>query len=300
MTIRFGVSPIAWINDDMPELGGDTPLETVLGDAQQIGFTGIELGGKFPREAGALKALLDRYGLALVGGWYGSSLLERTAADEIEAMQPHLKLLQAMGTDIFVIAETSNAIHSDRSRPLSQTPRLDDSDWRQFGRRLTEVADHLASEGMRCAYHHHLGTVVERQEDLDHFLAATGPNVGLTVDTGHAALGGIDPIDVIRRYPDRVAHVHCKDIRPEVFGSLARRDGSFLDGVIDGMFTVPGDGAIDYGDVMRALAGIGYSGWIIIEAEQDPAVANPRHYGEVGLRTLERMAERAGIERMAA
>src|SRR3546814_5407656 len=141
---------------------------------------------------------------------------------------------------------------------------------------------------MRCAYHHQLGTVVERQEDLDRFLAVTGPNVGLTVDTGHARLGGIDPIEVIRRHPARVAHVHCKDIRPEVFGALVRRDGSFLDGVIDGMFTVPGDGAIDYGDVMRALAAIGYSGWIIIEAEQDPKVADPRHYGEVGLRTLER------------
>jgi inosose dehydratase len=247
-----------------------------------------------------LKALLDRYGLALVGGWYGSNLLERTAADEIEAMKPHLKLLQAMGTDIFVIAETSNAIHSDRSQPLSRTPRLEDGDWRQFGRRLTEVADYLAAEGMRCAYHHHLGTVVERQEDLDHFLAATGPNVGLTLDTGHATLGGIDPIEVIRRHPARITHVHCKDIRPEVFGALARREGSFLDGVIDGMFTVPGDGAIDYGDVMRALAGIGYSGWIIIEAEQDPAVADPRRYGEIGLRTLERAAERAGFERIAA
>jgi inosose dehydratase len=300
MTIRFGVSPIAWINDDMPELGGDTPLETVLGDAQEIGFKGIELGGKFPREAGGLKALLDRYSLALVGGWYGSNLLDRTAADEIEAMQPHLKLLQAMGTDIFVIAETSNAIHSNRSQPLSQTPRLGDGDWRQFGRRLTEVADYLAGEGMRCAYHHHLGTVVERQEDLDHFLAATGPNVGLTLDTGHATLGGIDPIEVIRRHPARITHVHCKDIRPEVFGALARREGSFLDGVIDGMFTVPGDGAIDYGDVMRALAGIGYSGWIIIEAEQDPAVADPRRYGEIGQRTLERAAERAGFERIAA
>jgi inosose dehydratase len=300
MTIRFGVSPIAWINDDMPELGGDTPLDVVLGDAQEIGFTGIELGGKFPREPGALKALLDRYGLALVGGWYGSSLLDRTAEAEIEAMQPHLRLLQAMGTDIFVIAETSNAIHSDRARPLSQTPRLNDSEWPQFGRRLTEVADYLASEGMRCAYHHHLGTVVERQEDLDRFLAVTGPAVGLTLDTGHASLGGIDPIEVIRRHPERVTHVHCKDIRAEVFGALARREGSFLDGVIDGMFTVPGEGAIDYGDVMRALAGIGYSGWIIIEAEQDPAVADPRRYGEIGLRTLERAAERAGLERIAA
>src|SRR3546814_8343938 len=140
-------------------------------------------------------------------------------------MQPQLRLLQAMDTDVFVVAETSNAIHSYRSQPLSRTPRLDEAEWHQFGGRLTEVADYLAGEGMRCAYHHHLGTVVERQEDLDRFLAVTGPNVGLTVDTGHARLGGIDPIEVIRRHPARVTHVHCKDIRPEVFGALVRRDG---------------------------------------------------------------------------
>src|SRR3546814_9093573 len=138
MTIRFGVSPIAWINDDMPELGGDTPLETVLGDAQQIGFKGIELGGKFPRAAPALKALLDRFGLALVGGWYGSALLDRTAEAEIAAMQPHLRLLQAMDTEVFVVAETSNAIHSDRSQPLSRTTRLEAAALQQLGGRFPE------------------------------------------------------------------------------------------------------------------------------------------------------------------
>jgi inosose dehydratase len=300
MTIRFGVSPIAWVNDDMPELGGDTPLETVLGDAAAIGFDGIELGGKFPRDPQDLKALLDRFDLALVGGWYGSRLLGRGAEAEIAAMRPHLRLLQALGTDVFVIAETSNAIHGDRSRPLSQAPRLAEHEWRAFGRRLTDVADYLAGEGMRCAYHHHLGTVVERQEDLDRLLAVTGEKVGLTLDTGHAVLGGFDPAETIRRHSGRIVHVHCKDIRPDVFGALARRDGSFLDGVLDGMFTVPGDGAIDFAEVLGALADIGYEGWVVVEAEQDPALADPRQYGDFGLRTLERMAERAGLERIVA
>lgn len=297
MTIRFGVSPIAWINDDMPELGGDTPLESVLADCQAIGFTGVELGGVFPRDPAVLKPLLDRYGLSLVGGWYSGNLLAHSADDEIAALQPHLALLKAMGCSVFIHAETSNAIHGDRSKTLSATPRLDAEGWKEFGARLTKVADYIASQGLKFAYHHHLGTVVERPEDLEAFLAHTGPSVGLTVDTGHAALGGLDPVQVIRAHPERVAHVHCKDIRREVFGKVIGDDGgSFLDGVLAGMFTVPGDGYLDYAAVMQALAEIRYSGWIIVEAEQDPAIANPRQYGEIGLATLKREASAAGLK----
>ncbi len=297
MTIRFGVSPIAWINDDMPELGGDTPLERVLADCQAIGFSGVELGGVFPRDPAVLKPLLDRYGLDLVGGWYSGNLLAHSADDEIAALQPHLNLLKAMGCSVFIHAETSNAIHGDRSKTLSATPRLDAEGWKAFGARLTKVADYVASQGLKFAYHHHLGTVVERPEDLEAFLASTGPSVGLTVDTGHAALGGLDPVQVIRSHPHRVAHVHCKDIRSEVFDKVVSRGGgSFLDGVLAGMFTVPGDGYLDYAAVMQALAEIGYSGWIIVEAEQDPAIANPRQYGEMGLATLKKEAAAAGLK----
>jgi len=297
MTIRFGVSPIAWINDDMPELGGDTPLESVLADCQAIGFEGVELGGVFPRDPAVLKPLLDRYRLDLVGGWYSGALLAHSADDEIAALQPHLNLLKAMDCSVFIHAETSNAIHGDPSKTLSATPRLDAEGWKAFGSRLTKVADYIASQGLKFAYHHHLGTVVERPEDLEAFLANTGSSVGLTVDTGHAALGGLDPVQVIRSHPERVAHVHCKDIRGDVFSKVISQDGgSFLEGVLAGMFTVPGDGSLDYAAVMRALAEIGYSGWIIVEAEQDPAIANPRQYGEIGLATLKKEAAAAGLK----
>lgn len=297
MTIRFGVSPIAWINDDMPELGGGTPLESVLADCQAIGFSGVELGGVFPRDPAVLKPLLDRYGLDLVGGWYSGNLLAHSAQDEIAALQDHLALLKAMGCSVFIHAETSNAIHGDKSKTLSVTPRLDAEGWKEFGARLTAVADYIAAQGLKFAYHHHLGTVVERPEDLDAFLAHTGPSVGLTVDTGHAALGGLDPVALIRSHPERVAHVHCKDVRGEVFREVVLDgEGSFLEGVLAGMFTVPGDGSLDYAAVMRALAEIGYSGWIIVEAEQDPAIANPRQYGEIGLATLKTEAAAAGLK----
>jgi len=295
MSIRFGVSPIAWINDDLPALGGNTPLESVLDEAREVGFAGIELGGKFPRDPNELRALLNRHHLALVGGWYSANLLTRSAAAEIEALQPHLGLLKAMGCGVFIIAETSNAIHCDQTSALSATPRLAESAWAEFGRKLTDVADYLAAAGLRMAYHHHLGTVVESQQDLDRFLKATGPSVGLTVDTGHAALGGVDTLALIRDHPLRVAHVHCKDIRSRVFQRVRSEGRSFLSGVIGGMFTVPGDGDLEFAGVMQALAKIGYAGWIIVEAEQDPAVANPKTYAALGLKTLRREASAAKL-----
>jgi inosose dehydratase len=298
MSIRFGVSPIAWINDDLPALGGNTPLESVLDDARVVGFAGIELGGKFPRDPNELQALLARHQLVLVGGWYSASLLTRSAAAEIQAMQSHLGLLKAMGCGVFIIAETSNAIHCDQGSPLSATPRLADSAWDEFGRRLTDVGDYLAQAGLRMAYHHHLGTVVESQQDLDRFLKSTGRSVGLTVDTGHAALGGIDALALIRDHPLRVAHVHCKDIRQPVFNRVKSESKSFLSGVISGMFTVPGDGNLEFAGVMQALAKIGYAGWIIVEAEQDPAVATPKTYAALGLKTLRREAAAANLHEM--
>lgn len=295
MSIRFGVSPIAWANDDMPELGGDTPLDSILRDIQELGFDGVELGGKFPREANALKATLAPFKLDLVGGWYSGSLLVQDADAEIAALQPHLDLLKALGSNVFVFAETSNAVHSNRAVPLEGTPRLKSGEWAQFGKRMSDVADYIAGQGFKFAYHHHLGTVVENQADMDAFIAATSPSVGFTLDTGHAALGGVKSLEIIAKHPERIAHVHCKDVRGPVHAEARRSGKSFLDGVLAGMFTVPGDGGIDFAAVMQALKRMDYSGWIIIEAEQDPALADPRTYAELGLATLKREAAAAGL-----
>jgi inosose dehydratase len=279
----------------MPELGGDTPLESILADIRDVGFEGVELGGKFPREPAGLEPLLAKYSLDLIGGWYSGSLLRQDAAAEIAELQPHLRLLEAMGSTVFVFAETSNAVHGQRGTAMTGTPVLALEHWPTFGRRMTDVADYVHARGMRFAYHHHLGTVVETPRDLEQFFRHTGSSVGLTLDTGHAALGGIDPVRVIREFPQRVAHVHCKDIRGEVHREVRGSGGSFLDGVLAGMFTVPGDGGLDYGAVMQALADIGYGGWIVIEAEQDPKLADPKTYAELGLRTLKTRAAVAGL-----
>ncbi|AMB44832.1 myo-inosose-2 dehydratase [Methylobacterium sp. J-043] len=293
--IRFGVSPIAWINDDLPELGAGTPLERMFHEAAAIGYDGIELGGAFPREPAALSALLAPSGLALAAGWYASSLLTVDAEAEIEALQPHLRLLRAMGCDVFIAAECSTSIHGLRRVPLAHRPVLDWAGWRRFGRELTHLSEYLAREGFRLAYHHHLGTAVQSVTDLSAMLAHTPSHVGLVLDTGHAVLGGIDPVALIREHPERIAHVHCKDVRPPAFAAVEAAGGSFLDGVLAGMFTVPGDGSLAFGPVLRALADIKYRGWLIVEAEQDPQIADPRIYGRIGLETVRREAIGAGL-----
>ena len=296
MTIRFGVSPIAWINDDMPELGGDTPLSTLLGDARDIGFAGVELGGAFPRDPAELRALLDSYALGLVGGWYSTEILTQSIDQQIEAMQPHLELLEALGSTVFVAAECSNTIHNQRGMALSYRPVLDEAGMDRFAVGMTALADHVAARGLRFAYHHHIGTVVETEADLDRLLARVGPSVGLTLDTGHACYGGIDVPALIRRAPERIAHVHCKDVRPAILQEVRSKDQSFLDGVLEGMFTVPGDGALDYVALAKALHEVGYSGWVIIEAEQDPAKAAPAVYARKGLEHLKAALAAAGLE----
>jgi inosose dehydratase len=294
--VRFGVSPIGWSNDDLPELGGATPLQTCLAETHDAGFTGIELGHKFPREAQTLRPVLAQYGLALVSGWYSGRLLDHSVEEELTAVGSHVDLLAAMGCEVLVYAETTGAVIGDRNRPLSSRPRLGDGDWPAFGARLTEFARHLARGGLGLAYHHHMGTVVESGAEIDRLMATTGDDVGLLLDTGHLAFASADPATVARRHGTRINHVHCKDVRSEVLTEVRARDASFLDAVIDGVFTVPGDGAIDFGAVMAALAKVSYGGWLVVEAEQDPAKAPPVAYARGGLAHLRSVAARAGIE----
>lgn len=293
MPVRLGTNPIAWSNDDLRSLGGATSLETCLTEARQAGFTGIELGHKFPREAAPLKAVLSAHDLSLVSGWYSCELLVRDANAEIKAIQDHLKLLKALGCSVLIFAETSNAIHGDQSKPLSARPKLAAGDWAEFGRRATQVAEAVAAEGLKLVYHHHMGTVVESEADIDAFMDATGDAVGLLLDTGHATFAGADPIALARRYRARIHHVHCKDLRRPVMDSVKARDTSFLDAVVDGVFTVPGDGCVDFAGVLKELPG--YAGWLVVEAEQDPEKANPLAYAKLGHANLTRFAAGAGL-----
>jgi inosose dehydratase len=292
MSIRLGANPILWSNDDMRELGAETPLETCLAEARRIGFEGMELGHKFPRDPVELAATLDRFGLACVSGWYSAQLLARDARAELACLRPHLDLLKAVGSRVLVFADVSGAIHGDFQRPLSERPRLKAGEWREFGRRLTEVAAVTAAEGVRLAYHHHMGTVVQSQEDIDTLMDATGAEVGLLLDTGHATFAGADPEALARCYASRIWHVHAKDVRALVCERAKTGNWSFLRAVLAGVFTVPGDGSIDFARVLHELRD--YSGWVILEAEQDPRIADPMTYASLGYNNLRRLLSENG------
>lgn len=296
--IRIGANPIGWSNDDLQDVGGSTPLETCLAEAREAGFVGMELGHKFPRQAPALKAALAPYGMACISGWYSAELLLRDADAELAALRPHLDLLKAMGSNVLVFAETSNAIHGQRQVPLSRRPRMAKSDWQQWGSRLTAVAEATLREGVRVVYHHHMGTIVEDQADIEALMAHTGEAVHLLLDTGHATWGGSDPAELARRYRSRISHVHAKDVRKDVMERARREDWSFLDAILGpgrelGVYTVPGDGMVDYEAVFRALPG--YSGWVVVEAEQDPEKAHPLTYAKKGVAHLKACLAAAGL-----
>jgi inosose dehydratase/3D-(3,5/4)-trihydroxycyclohexane-1,2-dione acylhydrolase (decyclizing) len=287
MAIRLGANPIIWSNDDLRELGGETPLETCLAQARDIGFAGMELGHKFPREPAALAAVLGRFGLACVSGWYSALLRTRDARAELAALRPHLELLKAMGSSVLVFADVSGAVHGELARPLSARPRLEPAEWREFGRRVSELARATAQEGVRLAYHHHMGTLVQSEADIDALMEASAPEVGLLLDTGHAAFAGADPVALAVRYAARVAHVHAKDVRAAVRERAVREDWSFLHAVQAGVFTVPGDGTVPFSAVFAALRP--YAGWVVLEAEQDPKRADPLTYASMGYRNLVRL-----------
>ncbi|NBS01865.1 MAG: myo-inosose-2 dehydratase [Rhizobiales bacterium] len=298
MTIRIGANPIGWSNDDLQDIGAHISLETCLKQAQAIGFEGMELGHKFPRNATALKEALAPYTMACVGGWHSLSLLEREAEAEFEAARPHRELLKAMGTSVFIVAETSNAIYGLRDVPLSKRPHLSDAEWKIFGARMTRLAYLLQREGLQLAYHHHMGTVVQSADDINAFMAATGPSVHLLLDTGHATWGGDDPARLAQHFHARISHVHVKDVRPDIMAQASAEDWSFLYAVLGkadafGIYTVPGDGMVDYTRFFKALSP--YSGWVIVEAEQDPLKADPVLYATKGMSHLRQCLKEAGL-----
>ncbi|WJY14341.1 myo-inosose-2 dehydratase [Pectobacteriaceae bacterium CE90] len=295
MAVQLGINPLTWTNDDLPSLGAETPLETCLSEGRRAGFAGFELGNKFPRQPGVLGPILEKHDLALVSGWYSGQLLTRTVEEEIEAVQDHLNLLRSLGADVMVFAEVTGAIHGDQQKPVHLRPRFPVERWQEYGDKLSEFACYTQRQGVQIAYHHHMGTVIESADDVNQLMEHTGPEVGLLLDTGHLTFAGADPVAVAERWAMRINHVHCKDIRADVLRDVKNRKTSFLDAVLCGVFTVPGDGCIDYPAVFRILKAHHYQGWLVVEAEQDPAVADPLTYATLGFNNLQRLAQQAGL-----
>jgi myo-inosose-2 dehydratase len=291
--IRIGANPIGWSNDDMVELGGHIPLEQCLREAKAAGFEGMELGNKFPREAEKLKPILEAHRLALVSGWYSTFLIERDADAEFAAARAHAELLKAMGCRVLIAAECTRTVHGDKEAPLSRRPVATEAEWARLARGLTSFAGKLHDIGLTLAYHHHMGTVVQTGAEIDRLLGETGEAVKLLLDTGHAVWGGADPATLARRHRSRIAHVHTKDVRAAVMARAQSENWSFLQSVVEGVYTVPGDGTIDFVRVLRELDG--YSGWVVVEAEQDPQKAHPATYAKLGYVNVRRFLKEAGL-----
>ncbi len=295
MSIRIGINPITWTNDDVPEMGGDTPLETCLSEMEEAGYRGTELGIKFPRDGAALGPLLAAHGLDLASGWYDGRILDRQAGEEFEALLPHLTLLRDLGAKVAVYADTSRGRHDAIHAPISERPRLGDGDWAGYGAKLTELADRMAGFGVGMAFHHHMGTIVESDAEVGRLMDSTGESVGLLFDTGHCLFAGGNPASMLERHLGRVVHVHCKDVRAAVLEKARRTDMSFMAAVMEGIFTVPGDGSVDFAALLGPLARRGYEGWLVVEAEQDPARAHPLTHAKIGYRSLLAAARQAGF-----
>lgn len=294
--LPLGINPVVWTNDDLPTLGDENSLERCLREARAAGYAGIELGHKFPRDPEVLAELLGRHRMRLVSGWYGGRLLERSVEAELSAAEEQVELLIALGCTVFIYAEVAGCVHGVRGQPLEARRRLDPSELERFGKGLSGFAEALGRRGLLLAYHHHMGTVVQTRLELEGLLEHTSDAVGLTLDTGHLAFAGADPASVTRRWGHRVRHVHLKDVRRTVLQAASRQPCSYLDAIVDGVFTVPGDGDLDFGPVLRALAEAGYDGWLVVEADQDPSVAEPALFAKMGRDHVAEVAEAVGLE----
>jgi len=302
MKVKLGIAPINWSNDDLPELGGETPVEQCLAEMREAGFAGTEIGNKFPKDGRAIRSLLGNYGLELASAWHSTFFLSASLGEELQSLERKLALLRDVGAKRINLCECTGTVHGDISKPLSARPRV--SDWTRLCDGLNEAARVSEQFGITVAYHHHMGTVIQTEDEIDELLSRS--DIGLCFDSGHLRFAGADPIKCWSKFESRVTHVHLKDIRPlkdvgpslraqaqrsekqsmssgfeenlDCFATLAMTNSSFLETVKAGVFTVPGDGSIDFVSLITKILASDYRGWMIVEAEQDPAKANPLQY----------------------
>ena len=297
MKAKLGMSPIAWWNDDLPELSDDVSLEECLRQSRQAGFTGMEQGRRFPSAAAEMLPVLKKADVTLCGGWFSGTLVDDSLEANQQRIQPMVDLFKAVNAPCIVYGEIGRSIQGDRSKPLATKPKLTPQEMVAYGRKVSDFARWIEAQGMPVVYHHHMAAVVETEPELDLFMANS--SISLLFDAGHMAFAGGDVLRCIDKHHKRIRHVHTKDVRMDVINKLDRTKDSFLDAVIKGAFTVPGDGSLDFEAIVRKLASYGYEGWFVVEAEQDPKKAPPRKMAEIGHRELMRVMTAAGYEVVA-
>ena len=278
--IKLGIAPIAWTNDDMPDLGSENTFEQCVSEMALAGFEGCEVGNKYPKDTAVLKKALDMRRLQIVNQWFSSFVLTEPMEKVEKDFIAQCNFLKAMGATRIGASEQSYSIQGQMNTPVFDAKYvMNDGEWDKFAKGMNRLGDIANSMGIKLVYHHHMGTVVQTAEEIDRMMDMTDPDkFALLYDTGHLAYCGQDYLAVLKKYAKRIAHVHLKDVRPEVVEKVKKEKLSFLQGVRAGAFTVPGDGSIDFAPVFDELDKSGYEGWMIVEAEQDPAKANPLEY----------------------
>lgn len=293
---KLGIAPIAWWNDDLEALSDDVSLEECLRQAGIAGFTGMETGRRFPMNMAELGPILDRFGISVCGGWFSGLLLDGDIEAEKDRIAEQMEFFIAAGAPCIVYGETARSIQGDRSRPLATKPKLSEDEIRVYGRKMTEFAEWCAGQGMPISYHHHMAAAIETEPELDLLMQHSGAALPLLFDAGHMAFARADVLRVIDKHHARISHVHTKDVRQGVIDALDRSAESFLDAVVKGAFTVPGDGSLDFEAIVKRLASHGYEGWFVVEAEQDPSANPPLKMAQKGHAELVRAMAAAGYE----
>ena len=296
MKAKLGIAPIAWWNDDLAELSDDVSLEECLSQARTAGFTGMETGRRFPMDANVLGPILKQHGISVCGGWFSGLLLDGDIEREKERIAEQMELFKAVNAPCIVYGETARSIQGDRSKPLATKPKLSEDEIKVYAKKMTAFGEWCAEQGMPLSYHHHMAAAIETEEEVDLFMKHSGAGIPLLFDAGHMAFAGGDVLRVIDKHHKRISHVHTKDVRMDVINKLDRTKESFLDAVVKGAFTVPGDGSLDFEAIVKKLASYGYEGWFVVEAEQDPKVSPPLEMAVKGHKELMRVMKAAGYE----
>ncbi|BDR80097.1 inosose dehydratase [Clostridium tetani] len=278
--VKIGIAPIAWTNDDMPELGAENTFEQCISEMALSGFKGTEVGNKYPRDTKVLKKALELRDMQIASAWFSAFLTTKPYEETEKAFIKHRDFLHEMGAGVIVVSEQGHSIQGEMETPIfKEKPIFTEEEWNNLTKGLNKLGKLAKEKNMEVVYHHHMGTGVQTTEEIDKLMEMTDPTlVYLLYDTGHLVFSGEDPIAVLRKYINRIKHVHLKDIREDIVKTVKQKEMSFLQAVKLGAFTVPGDGNIDFKPVFDILAENNYEGWLLVEAEQDPARANPLEY----------------------
>ncbi len=291
--VKLGIAPIAWTNDDMPDLGAENTFEQCVSEMALAGFTGCEVGNKYPRDTAVLKKALELRGMQICNAWFSSFLTTKPYEEVEKDFIEHITFLKEIGAKVVGMSEQGHSIQGTDKPIFEAKYVMNDEEWDTLCTGINKLGKVAKDMGIKLCFHHHMGTVVQTEEEIDRLMANTDPELfGLLFDCGHLAYCGEDYMSVLNKYADRIRHVHLKDIRPEKVEQVKREHLSFLQGVRLGTFTVPGDGVIDFKPIFDVLEKTGYEGYVLVEAEQDPAIANPLEYA---IKARKYIAEKAGL-----